>query len=159
MFSERERTIYRSPDGRDFDPLRVERQLRIASGGRLNEWLDEIANFDALLGAANVPIADLLQANVAAAQAEDQVVAAARAALAYDKSILDAEVLSTLDHFLRWLEGKDSPAASGPTSPPATEASAPGWIVCQRETGIQEAWNGAAEATRRSSASPSTSPG
>lgn len=126
IFSDREREIYEAPDGRKFDPLRVERRLRVASGGRLNEWLDLIDDYHRILAERPDAREELLPADVAAAQAEDGVVNAARAAFEMDQNkVLDAAVLETLDHFLRWLEGKDSPAARQPTSRPATADSAP----------------------------------
>lgn len=126
MFTDREREIYKAPDGRSFDPLRVERHLRLASGGqpRFNSWLDDLEHHRRLVGRDNVPPDDLLKADVAAAQAEEGLVQAARAALAFDKSTLDALVLTALFDFLSWLEKKESPVVNWPTSPPGTDQSA-----------------------------------
>lgn len=39
FFNDCDKRIYKSPTGRDYDPLAVHRQLTVASGGLLNDWL------------------------------------------------------------------------------------------------------------------------
>lgn len=127
MFTDAERKVYVAPDGRRLDPLNVSNQLRQAAGGRprFNAWLDALDHLADLNGRSNVPIDDLSQADLEAAKAEEGLVRAARHAFAFDPNkTLDAEVLETLWHFLTYLEGKGSPAASGPTSRPAMADSA-----------------------------------
>lgn len=109
-FSEKERLIYELPIGGRFaDPLEVQRKLRVASGGRLNEMLDDYEGGD----------------EVKAAVAEEELVTAGRTAFALPKltptgGVSDADVLTTLTHFLDYLSKPSEPRETLPISPPCT---------------------------------------
>lgn len=139
-WTEDERRIYRPPGDTPvgdlgFDPLRVERTLRLECGGvdRLNACQDArskyarmFAEADAGAESSDPEVAErerqeLVAAELAALRAEEVVVAAAKKAFAADgRPLTDGEALDCLDHFIGWLEGKGSPAATTPTSRPCT---------------------------------------
>lgn len=117
MFSESARQIYAPQiDGREigrFDPLAVRRKLVIASNGELNNlievWEDQR---DA--------------ETVAAALAEEKLVAAARSAfslkpLGEESGVCDADVIEVLADFLEYLVGKHETHSGSPITSPCAE--------------------------------------
>lgn len=127
-WTEDERRIYRPPPGTPvsdlgFDPLRVERTLRLECGGVAAFNRAQLARtaYAELAAREGVPEDELTAAELAALKAEEMVVKAAKAAFAAkDRVLTDAESLDVVDHFVGWLEGKGSPAATKPTSRPCT---------------------------------------
>lgn len=97
FYTDAEKQIYTSPTGTRHDPLALQRKLVVASGGNLN--------------AALVSWSDAKARETDRAAAEEQLVAAARVAFGFkpfdaEGGVVDAVVIETLEHFLRYLEGK-----------------------------------------------------
>lgn len=109
FYSEAERKIYVSPSGDRYDPLAVQRKLRIASRGQVNEALLQWHGDD----------------DLEAAVAEENLVGFARVAFQFasfeDDGPTDAEVLDTLVHFLAAIKNSASVDATPPTAPSTTE--------------------------------------
>ena len=115
FFTDREKAIYTTPDGRAFDPLRVLHLLTVATGNRLSE-LVSLRNPDTQAG-GDVSAGGRSQAAVEAARAEMQLADAARTVFGFgpfESGVTDAAVLETLYHYLEWLEGKDYAAGTPP---------------------------------------------
>lgn len=99
FYTDAEKQIYLSPADTRHDPLALQRKLVVASGGNLNATLETWA--------------DPKAREVERASAEEKLVTAARTAFGFkpfdaDGGVTDAIVLDTLDHFLRYLQGKES---------------------------------------------------
>lgn len=130
FFQNHEKAIYSPPDcDRKFDPLALERTLRIVSGGRLPDLLaDWTAGFDDRGDVSSDPerAKEIQRANaVLSAQAEGELVRVARVAFELppfpDSS--DATALEYLQDYLEWMAGKgtrgSSPQPSTTTLPVA----------------------------------------
>lgn len=134
FFTDREKAIYEAPDGRRFDPLRVDRTLTVASGGQLDQWIatrnavvrapilnpdgTPTGEYELLTG--DVSAAGKATAAVEAARAEIMLADAARVGFDYrpfPDGPPDAVVLETLYHFLGWLEGKGGTVETPRSSP------------------------------------------
>lgn len=117
FFEPHEKTIY-SPEGSDkkFDPLAVERALTIATGGKLNDLLTQWRAASDGLG--DISPEGKAQSRVAAAEAEGQLAAVARAAFGLPPfpDCTDADALEWLCDYLRWMEGKGSRGSPSPDS-------------------------------------------
>lgn len=109
LYDEKDRNIYKSPTGDEFDPLAVQRKLRLASGGRINDCLVQWESDDPM------------EADVA----EENLVEFARTAFKFgsfeDEGPTDAVVLETLTHFLDYLKNSASVDAMTPNSQPSTD--------------------------------------
>jgi hypothetical protein len=108
-YSEKERSIYTAPTGDEFDPLAVQRKLRISSRGRINECIQQWQSED----------------QVEADVAEENLLAFARTAFGFkpfdESGPTDAVVLETLHHFLDYLKNSESVDATTPNSQPSTD--------------------------------------
>jgi hypothetical protein len=94
FYSAEDRLIYVSPAGRKYDPLPVFRELVAQSLNQINVWITEWSDPD--------PLVRL--------RAEGHLAALARSVFGFEPfadgaGATDAEVLTTLDHYLRWQEG------------------------------------------------------
>lgn len=121
FFTEKQRAIYVAPDGRKYDPLRIDRLLTAATDNRLNEWVQYRNNAGAATG--DVSKAGRSEAAVLAANAELALADAARKVFGFapfdEGGPGDAIVLETLYHYLGWMEGKGETAGT-PQSTPLT---------------------------------------
>lgn len=117
MFSESARQIYAPAiNGNElgrFDPLAVRRKLVIASGGELNSLID---TWEEQRDAETV----------AAALAEEKLVAAARSAFSLkpisdENGVCDADVIELLADFLEYLAGKPETHSGSPITSPCAE--------------------------------------
>lgn len=107
------KAIYTDPLGRKYDPLPVYRKLVIESRAKINDLLTDWESGDEL----------------AAAAAEEELARVARVAFGFvpfaqQNGHTDAQVLDTLQHYLRYVEGKESGPKSKPIVPQST-ASVP----------------------------------
>lgn len=105
-FTEQQRQIYAAPTGHRFDPLAVERRLRVLSAGKMNELLDQWDSDD----------------EVVSAVAEENLVTVARTAFGFlplveDGGVSEADVLDCLVDFLAWLGKSERPVAQQPSLP------------------------------------------
>ncbi len=106
FYSDAERTIYQSPLGHSYDPLAVQRKLRIASRGQFNALLIDWQG----------------EEDFASAVAEEALVIAAREAFEFvpfdeEGGVTDAQVIETLTHFTEYLAAKKPSAEPPPNSP------------------------------------------
>lgn len=105
LFQDHEKKIYTPPGSQtQFDPLDIDRELTIASSGRLKGLLSEwTAASDGLGDVSN------MDANrVMAAIAEMKLVEITRKVFKMKPfpETLSAECLEVLTHYLEWMEGK-----------------------------------------------------
>jgi hypothetical protein len=130
IFTEAEKLIfaYPSPDGSTLyeDPLRLRRELIIASEGEFDAWLKASKTEDAI---AALPAEGLRRAEeLRQLELESKFVAATRKALGgvpdinfqTGEGFTDAWVLKVLQLFLDWVAEKKARPGSTPTSPPPT---------------------------------------
>lgn len=121
FFTEKEKAIYVAPDGRRYDPLRVDRLLTAATGNRFDELVLYRNNARAETG--DVSKQGRAEAAVLAARAEIELADAARKVFEFpsfaESGVGDAVVLETLYHYLGWMEGKGETAGT-PQSTPVT---------------------------------------
>ncbi len=122
FFTDAERGIYTTPDGRRFDPLRILHTITVMTGGRLTELIT-LRNPETQYS-GDVSKNGRVQAMVESARAEMELADVTRKVFglpSWNESELgDAEVLETLYHFLDYLEGKGSQA---PTPRPSEAVS------------------------------------
>lgn len=123
FFTDEERTIYTSPLGTKYDPLRVDRLLTIATNNRLDEYVGCVNNAGGETG--DVSQAGRAQAAVLAARAELELAKAARAAFGLPEfpELTDARALEVLYDFLGWMAGKVETAGTPPSTPPTGAGS------------------------------------
>lgn len=117
FFAAHEKLIY-TPTGTDlkFDPLAVERGLRIATGNRLSGLLSDWRAGTDGLGDIGAGAAD--ENAVRSARAEGELVAAARTAFGLPPfpDCTDAVVLEYLCDYLEWMAGKGTRGSAPPAS-------------------------------------------
>lgn len=125
FFTDREKTIYESPSGQKYDPLRVDRLLSIASGNRVHELLK--LRDPATVSSGDVSKRGRAEAEVEACRAELELADAARKAFGLPEfpQCTDAECLETLYHFLEWMAGKDETAGTPQSAPQTGYGSRP----------------------------------
>lgn len=109
-FTEKERAVYTPPgSAAAHDPLALLRALTVAAGGRsLKSLIDAYnAGLPAPDGAGPTDLPRTDAEAVAAAQAEEVLVRAGRAAFGLPAfpDCLDADALTAVFDFTRWLEG------------------------------------------------------
>ncbi len=121
FYEPHEKTIY-SPEGSDlrFDPLSLDRKLRVASGGRLNalvaEWKAGSDNSgDIGPGAAE-------RADAMSAAAELKLAEVTRQAFGLHPETLNGVALEYLIDFLGWMEGKGQRGVTPHQSPTGSPA-------------------------------------
>ena len=124
FFQDHEKAIYSPeslPDAK-FDPLAVDRALVKATHGMLHELLVKYQPVTGETG--DVSKEGRRLAEVEKAEAEEQLIAAARIAFGMKEfpENTDGQILEVLHDYLEWMEGKGSRVKHPPTSQPSSES-------------------------------------
>lgn len=117
FFTEKERSIYAAPNGRQYDPVVVDRRLTVLTGNRLRDLV--LLRNAPVEGVGDVSRQGQDEGAVEAARAELTLADAARGAfdLPQFPECTAGSALEILYHFLDWLEGKGVTAGTPPASP------------------------------------------